>query len=474
MNKKRLVKVLSVVLALIMVLSLSPRMVFADDIPLGSGRGERDTDLFEPDEALEPETAGEPGLEQYETVQQGSLIKRSAIGYNWEWDIGFYFWEDIRDSDAYEFLLESDIGFNGGGFLPSPTEGHILHLLTYDFRYFRFDTKTHTLEEVKRFEMENKLVVDMTPYMTIYGPLFIGLGYDRAKVQDFLFGFAPQDGSLTVFHEFPGPSVMNAIAHVPKEDRLYLLDATNNKLFTMHLSNRILWEVGDLGYDSNWEAIQSIDYDEMNDTLFWVSRPYSSDEQNKLWTIDRETGKASLVGEIGPGKFTVFALMPPERIHFPMVLKPSAILNGDFENGNAGWKEETEDGSPLIIPDWQVFGAPKAHSGEKYLLFSNETEGIQSVSQTITLPHNADLLTYWDYVYAVGEPTTPEKITIYINGEVLFTGGLHNTLEWNLIDHLSLADYAGQTVEFKVEFISDGSRTIFFFLDDFVVTTRDD
>ena len=466
MNKERIVKVLSVVLAVMMVLSLSPRMVFADDIPLGSGKG------FEPDEALDSETAGEPGLEQYETVQQGSLIKRSAIGYNWEWDIGFYFWEDIRDSDAYEFLLESDIGFNGGGFLPSPTEGHILHLLSSTFVYCRFDTKTHTLEEVKRFEMENKLVVDMTPYMTIQGSFFIGLGYDLSKNQDFLFGFAPQDGSLTVYHEFPGPSVMNAIAHVPKEDRLYLLDATNNKLFTMHLSNRILWEVGDLGYDSSSNALQSMDYDEMNDTLFWLSRPNSTDEQSKLWTIDRETGKASLVGEIGPDKFTMLVLTPPERIHFPMVLKPSAILNGDFENGNVVWKEETENGDPLIIPHWWFPDDPEPHSGEYYVKFDSARYGKQSFSQTVTLPPDVDMLTYWVYIYAIGIPTKPEVITIYINGEVRFTGRLRHTGEWGIVDFFPLGKYAGQTVEFKYEFISDGSRTLRFYLDDFSITRK--
>ncbi|NLA79519.1 MAG: hypothetical protein GX853_02040 [Chloroflexi bacterium] len=474
MKKEKIVKVLSVILALMMVFSLSPMIVFADDLPGELNRGDRKEGLFTKGE--EP-GVGELGGDEaalYDTVQMKSLTKRSAIGsiIDYSQNPGFYFWEDIRKPDASRFLINTDKKISGGGFLKSQSEGHTLHLLSFDFTYYHFDTRSNTLEEVKHYEIDGKGVVDMTPIMTSQGGFFVGIGFDYGQFRDFLFTFSPQDDSIVVNEFLPQTSSFVAIAYVPKENLLYLVDGENDKLFAMAPGSNTLLEIGDLVYAASGRYFQSMDFDEKNDTLIWAS---TSENERKLWTIDRKTGKADFVGYLGSAKHVLmFVLIPPEPIHFPMVIKPSAILNGDFENGNAGWKEETEDGSPLIIPDWQVFGAPKAHSGEKYLLFSNETEGIQSVSQTITLPHNADLLTYWDYVYAVGEPTTPEKITIYINGEVLFTGGLHNTLEWNLIDHLSLADYAGQTVEFKVEFISDGSRTIFFFLDDFVVTTRDD
>ena len=472
MKKEKIVKVLSVILALMMVFSLSPMIVFADDLPGELNRGDRKEGLFTKGEEPGVGALGGDEAALYDRVQMNTLIKRSAIGANVSSENdGLHFWEDIRNPETFTHILEAS-KFFGGGFLKSQSEGHILHLLTYYFRYYRFDTRSNTLEEIKRFDMGNKNVVDMTSIMTDWGQIFVGLGYDQNEEKAFLFSFSPQDESLVEYQFLPGSFYFNAIAYVPKENLLYLVEGKNDKLFAMVPGGDILFEIGDLGYDSYYTYIQSMDYDEMNDTLIWVS---ATATESKLWTIDRNTGKAGLVGDIGDESFAVFALMPPETIHFPMVFNPSAFLNGDFENGNAGWKEETEDGSPLIIPDSWFGGNPKAHSGGNYLVFRSQTAGKQSVSQTITLPHNADLLTYWAYVIAAdSEPTTPEETTIYINGEVLFLGGLRNTEEWNFVDYFSLADYAGQTVEFKFEFISDGSRDVYLFLDDFVVTTRGD
>lgn len=97
MKKEKIVKVLSVILALMMVFSLSPMIVFADDLPGELNRGDRKEGLFTKGEEPGVGALGGDEAALYDTVQMKSLTKRSAIGsiIDYSQNPGFYFWEDI-------------------------------------------------------------------------------------------------------------------------------------------------------------------------------------------------------------------------------------------------------------------------------------------------------------------------------------------------------------------------------------------
>jgi hypothetical protein len=137
-----------------------------------------------------------------------------------------------------------------------------------------------------------------------------------------------------------------------------------------------------------------------------------------------------------------------------------AIVNPSFEQGSTGWVVQ---GSGVIVTGI-------AYNGNRSAALGNGAHNrVASIAQQFTVPPSARKLQYYKLIQS-NEPVCQhyDYYTIFINGNVFESYNLCQALSGNWSKSISnLGAYAGQTVTFRMEFVSDSNTVTELYVDDF-------
>lgn len=143
------------------------------------------------------------------------------------------------------------------------------------------------------------------------------------------------------------------------------------------------------------------------------------------------------------------------------------LTNGDFEQGQSGWRESSVRNQTLIRSD----NAPVTpHSGTQAVHLLGVDNEVAYVAQRVTIPSGVAILTYW-YQSRSSDDCGYDYGGVVINrNTVLDSIELCSTsqqLNWQQRT-VDLSSYAGQTVEIDIRGETDGSLSSELWIDDVV------
>lgn len=167
--------------------------------------------------------------------------------------------------------------------------------------------------------------------------------------------------------------------------------------------------------------------------------------------------------------------IPFEVTYLPLIIgggtTSDPIINGDFEQGHAGWMEYSYNGyfSPIVTQDFvQDYNSGVfAHSGGWLVWLGGSYNENNSVAQSVTVQTGSSYLHYW---YWVGSSDICgfDTFGLKVDSTTVHTEDLcetNNTLGW-VEGVANLSAYANAAHVIKFEVTTDASLNSNFFLDD--------
>lgn len=151
----------------------------------------------------------------------------------------------------------------------------------------------------------------------------------------------------------------------------------------------------------------------------------------------------------------------PTRTPTPTATKvPSPIVNPGFEQGEYGWDFDNE---AYVTGVWAYNGHYSAALGD------GTNDHFAAIEQTITVPYNQYNIQWYQYTNTneICGSTYYDYYIVLINGRGFETNNICR--EFNGISKhiVNLVNYRGQTVDFRIEYISDDNIGTKFYVDDF-------
>lgn len=173
-------------------------------------------------------------------------------------------------------------------------------------------------------------------------------------------------------------------------------------------------------------------------------------------------------GSVGAGTAT------PSRTPTATPVAANPIVNPGFESGpNAGWIEASDGGFPLIMnTDFPPGITP--HSGQWLAWLGGAVTEVASVRQTVIVPVNAPILTYWAWLTSAEPECNADNGKVAVNGaeivEDYWLCQATNTTGWTQRS-VSLAAFAGQEILLQIQAENNNGALISsLFLDDLAFT----
>ena len=178
------------------------------------------------------------------------------------------------------------------------------------------------------------------------------------------------------------------------------------------------------------------------------------------------SGTTGLVTGAGAGSPDVLAHSPLTGATAPPPPPASTLVNGGFESGpGSGWTQTSSGGSTLIGTSKPRTGAYGAWSGG----FDRATETLR---QTVTVPAGGTLSYWWQVTSAETGTAVHDRMQVRVlnpAGAVLATPRTLSNASTKGVwtrDALSVAAYAGQSVQVEFRTTTDASKPTSFYVDD--------
>lgn len=161
-----------------------------------------------------------------------------------------------------------------------------------------------------------------------------------------------------------------------------------------------------------------------------------------------------------------------ETLYLPIVTRaqvvvpPTTLVNGNFEQQTTGWTEYSYQGYDLIVNSFP--GTVTPHSGSWAVWLGGADDEISYIQQQVTINGSTPYLTYYHWI-ASADSCGFDFGGMLINGvtvvDVYDLCVAENTGSW--IKHsVNLSSYIGQTVTFQIRVETDGSMNSNLFVDD--------
>ena len=153
-------------------------------------------------------------------------------------------------------------------------------------------------------------------------------------------------------------------------------------------------------------------------------------------------------------------------VYLPLLTKPPAIINGDFESGPVAWGQYSSNGWALIVQSDELLVPP--HGGSWAVWLGGDDNEDSIVWQVVAVPTTNSLLRYWIWI-ASGDNCGYDMAGVVVNMDAVVDAywlcDANNTGGWieRVID---LGAYAGQTVELDFAAFTDDSINSNLFIDD--------
>lgn len=166
------------------------------------------------------------------------------------------------------------------------------------------------------------------------------------------------------------------------------------------------------------------------------------------------------------------------NVYLPAAIKPlpapinSALINGNFEQGNNGWAESSTDQQPSIR-NTGLSITPR--SGQWVARFAGQPNGLASISQQIDL--SGTQAQNLEYYYQVDSSDTcgPVLLGVFVNNTRVESEAIciSSQRNWERVQ-IDLSSFQGQrvTITFRVvsSGVADPATTLF--IDDVALTPR--
>lgn len=165
---------------------------------------------------------------------------------------------------------------------------------------------------------------------------------------------------------------------------------------------------------------------------------------------------------------------PPVFLYLPVIFLPEIPLpNGDFEAGATEWTP-IPAGEQFLFDQAELPEGITARSGSHVAwMGSHQTDGhasVHAISQQVVVPEMNPVLFFWMVSNSKEKyPDSREELQVWVNGALLYTFQLyeiHNTYTWDR-KTINLSAYANQTIDLKIQVITDDSLPSEVYLDDF-------
>lgn len=172
---------------------------------------------------------------------------------------------------------------------------------------------------------------------------------------------------------------------------------------------------------------------------------------------------------VDPSTLTESVYLP--IIHHKIVTTPpiggNSFVNGNFEQGTAGWAQSSSNGYGLIVTANELPGSVTPHSGSWVAWLGGADMETSSLSQAVTVPSSNPHLVFW-YLIASQDACGYDFFRLRINQSEVLSFELcsaNNTTSW-VQRGVNLSAFAGQTVTVDFRVMTDESLNSNFFLDD--------
>ena len=172
-------------------------------------------------------------------------------------------------------------------------------------------------------------------------------------------------------------------------------------------------------------------------------------------------------GSVGAGTAT------PTRTPTATPVAANPIVNPGFEAGpGVGWTEFSDGNFPLLANTDLPEGVTP-HGGQWLAWLGGALNEVAFVEQTVTVPANAPVLTYWAWLSSSEPACASDNVKVAVNRQDIVQDywlcQATNTNGWT-VRSVSLAAYAGQEIILQVQAENDASLLSNLFLDDFAFT----
>ncbi len=155
------------------------------------------------------------------------------------------------------------------------------------------------------------------------------------------------------------------------------------------------------------------------------------------------------------------------KVYFPVVVRPLALQNGDFESGPAAWRNDSIPLYPLIFSKADLWGIPP-HSGNWAAWLGGSWEEMAVLTQTISILPGATTLVYWHWILSEETDCNVDYSRVLVNGQVLRREPLcstQNTGGW-VQTSIDLSAYTGSTITLQLSTYTNASGNSNLYLDD--------
>jgi uncharacterized repeat protein (TIGR01451 family) len=143
------------------------------------------------------------------------------------------------------------------------------------------------------------------------------------------------------------------------------------------------------------------------------------------------------------------------------------IQNGDFENGQDGsWTEYSSNGFDLVLPASDLI--VPTHSGNWAVWLGGWTSELSTLTQQVQVPVSWNTLSFWYYIASAETSCGNDIGRVLVNGTQVYSFNLcssGSTSGW-VEGNVSLAAYAGQSVQLQFYVQLNGMLNSNLFLDD--------
>jgi hypothetical protein len=243
------------------------------------------------------------------------------------------------------------------------------------------------------------------------------------------------------------------------------------------------------GSRNRWGDYSGMALDPSDELTFWVYNEYAMLRGTSIGGEDGRwaTHYGSFTCPSGPVTPTPSPTVTATPIaplgtpnHLPVVMKkynlpvpptatplPPAILNGNFESGPANWTEFSAQGWQLIVQGNQLPAGVTARSGIWAVWLGGDNDEISYIQQQVNVPMGNPSLSFWHWIDSPDTCGT-DAGSVLVNDVPVEIFNLcmgASTGGW-VEKTVSMAPYAGQSVDLKIGAITNSSLISNLFVDD--------
>jgi predicted secreted protein len=173
-----------------------------------------------------------------------------------------------------------------------------------------------------------------------------------------------------------------------------------------------------------------------------------------------------------PTKTPTRPARPKVTLYLPLILKqssappPASLMNGNFEQGAAGWYKYSQQGWKLILPADKLGVTP--HNGHWAAWLGGDNDEISYIARQVTIPTDQPYLAYWHWIQS-GDTCGYDFGGVIVNNTTVvdvYDLCMATSTGSSVRHSVNLSAYRGHSVSLQIRAETDESHNSNLFVDD--------